>query len=252
MLPPNKKIRRYSWLYDRSDAVMAVRDGAGRWPALEAVYNWEPKKKGLDGLLEAFWMNVRSAQALRNRRLIVVSILRETVTKAIKRDGEARILSVACGSAQTVLEAVQGMQNVRILGIDIDPTAIEYSKKLAERYGVEDIKWREGNILSPKSLADEFDPNIIEVVGLFDYLSDKVIVGLLHRLGKMARPGTTLLTAHVHPNSEKFMLHSIVDWDMIYRPRAEFERLMCEGGLEQAHYYAEPHGIFTVACGQLP
>jgi len=81
-------------------------------------------------------MNVQSAQALRNRHLFVVDQLRKAVQEAIARDGEARILSLACGSAQSVFEAVHEVQPVRILALDVNPTAITYSRPLAQVYGI--------------------------------------------------------------------------------------------------------------------
>jgi len=248
----DEAIMHYAWFYDKfSEPVRQVRKGAGKWPALEALYNWAPKA-GFMGLLESFWMNVRSAQALRNRKEIVVELIHNDAIRMIAQYGEARILSIACGSAQTVFEAISGLENVKVLAIDMDETAIEYSKKLAKKYHIANVEWRLGNILNPATTANGFEPNIVEVVGLFDYLSDKAIVGLLRRICKMSQAGAVIITAHIHPNPEESTLRDIADWDMIYRPISVFKRLMCEGGFEQAKYHLEPHNIFSVAHGETP
>lgn len=240
----------YAWFYDRySKAVKDVRFGAGKWPALEALYNWRPARNGIMGKIEAFWMNVRSAQAVRNRKTIVAEEIRQAISSKIESEGEARVLSIACGSAQSVFEAIDGTGNVRVLAIDMDETAIEYSRRMAQKFGIKNVEWRKGNVLSPATISDGFKPNIVEVVGLFDYLSDTAIVGLLKRISRMAANDAVLVTAHVHPNPEMNMLRDIVDWEMTYRSLDEFKRLMCEGGFEQARYITEPHGIFTVAVG---
>ncbi|AKM82087.1 TPA: hypothetical protein DD449_03235 [Candidatus Berkelbacteria bacterium] len=245
------ELEYYAWFYDKySEFVMQVRKGAARWPALEAVYNWCPSKKGIWGILENFWMNVRSAQALRNRKQIVVKLIREAVLEKIRTDGEARILSLACGSAQSVFEAIEGIdENVSVLAIDVDETAIEYSKKLAVKYGIKNIEWRKGNLVRPGSTAKDFEPNIVEIVGLFDYLKDSMIVRLIHSIEAMSTRGAVLVSAHIHPNSEMYFLADIADWDMIYRPLPEFKRIIREGGIEEAKFYTEPHGIFSIVRG---
>jgi hypothetical protein len=243
-------VEYYAWFYDKhSESVMQVRKGAARWPALEAVYNWQPTKRGVWHLLESFWMNVRSAQALRNRKQIVVKLIRETVLEKIQTEGEARILSLACGSAQSVFEAIEGLDNVSVLAIDIDDTAIDYSKKLAKKYGIEKIEWRKGNLIRPGSVSNGFNPNVVEIVGLFDYLKDGLIVRLLQNISGLSSRGATLISAHIHPNPEMHVLEDIADWDMIYRPLSEFKRIIAEGGVEKARYFTEPHGIFSVVRG---
>ena len=244
-------IDHYAWFYDQySTPVKQVRLGAARWPSLKALYDWRPGRSGLIGVLESFWMNVRSAQGLRNRFHIVVDQMQKAISAAIERDGEARILSLACGSAMSVFEAAKGTENVKIVAIDIDESAIEYSQQLAAEYHIANIEWRRGNLLMPGAVTDGFKPNIIEIVGLFDYLSDKAVVGLLHRVGKIAASEAILIAAHIHPNPEMEILQSIADWDMTYRELPIFKQLITNGGLLNAKFITEPHHIFSVVVAE--
>lgn len=242
-----RRIKQYSRFFDGLPPLRRIRDGAARWPALDEIYNWQQSMKGINGFFEALWLNIRNCQAVRNRYRIVTKLIRKEVEM---REGKAKILSIASGSAQIVFEAVAEHDGIEVLCIDSDQTAIEYSKRLAQQYGVKNVEWRCGNVLSPGSLANGFTPDIVEVVGLFDYLTDAIIAGLLRRMQAMAAKDATILTAHIHPNSEEFFLANVVDWEMHYRSLDHLKELMERGGFEQCRYFTEPHGIHTVVIGR--
>ncbi len=229
-----------------------MRDGKERWPALDAIYNWQPREKGFLRLMEWYCMNGRGCQALRNRYRYVVSILEDEIEHSIKLHGEARILSLAAGTCQSVFEAASRFgDKVKIIAIDKDESAFEVSQKLADQFGIRNIEWHLGNALDPGSIAKDFNPTIVEVVGLFDYLEDSVIQGLLRRISRIIAENGTLVTAHIHEHQERLVIEQLLDWVMIYRSKEELRSLLNLGGFGITYSKTEPQNMFTVICGKV-
>ena len=247
-----QKIELYSRIWDGIPAVRQMREGAARWPALSSIYNWKPTEKGILGCLEWYYMNGRGCQALRNRYRCVVGILESEIERSIEIHGEARILSLAAGTCQSVFDAASSFgDKVKILAIDADQSALETSRSLAAQYGIKNVEWRLGNALNPEKVADGFNPTIVEVVGLIDYLSDTAIKGLLRRISKMLTDGGIVITAHIHDHQERLVIEELLDWEMKYRTRHELETIMSLGGFEDFVTATEPHEMFTVIYGRV-
>src|SRR3989344_5420912 len=174
-------VPRYNfWLVDWiSINSREVRDGAMRWKALNVVYNF---KKGEGGnwfsrMIDGFWLRVRNAQAVRNRLKIVkreLALAVRRVAGAQEPNRPVRILSLAAGSGQGVIETVADLKRaglcLQVLLVDRDQTALAHARKLAELHGVEDIVTTcEGDAVFFNRVC-EFRPDIIEMCELMDYL----------------------------------------------------------------------------------
>lgn len=248
-----QSVRTNLWCYDgASPELQRIREGAARWPALDVIYNWrKPSQKGINGWIEKFWLGMRNAQAVRNRYKIVKSLIRKNAQKRLSDNGCVRILSLASGSAQSVFEATEGMKNVHLILVDADQTALDHSRELAKKYDATSVEYHKLNVLSKAALSGDFRPDIVEVVGLFDYLSPEAIATTLKRIRAILPENGIVITGHIHPNMEQNFLKEVSDWDyrMKYRTLDELERIVCAGSFEQASYYREPHGIHTVVEG---
>lgn len=240
-----------------------VKDGQAKWPALEATYNFSlgegsnPVVKTID----SFWMNIRNAQAVRNRLIIAKKELRNAIMKcASNSDGRTvEIVSLAAGSAQAVIETIAELRNlsnqfgrvrIRALLIDNDETALAYARTLADSHGVsESVEIKEGNVIKFDHILNKLDrtPDIIEMMGLMDYLRNKLAIGLIKKIARVLPLNGAFLTCHIHPNSEAFFLRTVVNWDMIYRTVDEFKYLLVDGGFATSVLHTEPHNIHSVA-----
>ncbi|PIR86429.1 hypothetical protein COU13_00905 [Candidatus Kaiserbacteria bacterium CG10_big_fil_rev_8_21_14_0_10_43_70] len=234
-----------------------VKEGSAKWQALDACYNFShgEGKNWFTRTLDMFWMNVRNAQAVRNRLIIA----REELCRAIINQAnnspnrEVKILSLAAGSAQAVIEALSALrrsQNVHIRAvlIDQDETALAHAEALARDCGVADlVETRLGDVLFFDRILGEFRPDIIEMMGLMDYLRDKLAVQLLRKIYRYLPEGGSFLTCHIHPNSEAYFLRQVVDWKMLYRTVGQFEDILVGGGFLDLSFRTERHNIHTVA-----
>ena len=244
------------WLVDGlSRNSRRVREGAARWKALDAVYNFaEPA--GVVNLVrrvDKFWMGIRNAQAVRNRLKIARRELASAIERTAARTGRpVRLLSLAAGSAQGVIESVAEFRKMGIemdvLLIDQGPTALAHARELAVKHEVHDaIMTQEGNVLFFDRLIGGFAPDIVEMLGLLDYLRTGTAILLIKKIMKRLSIGGYFFTCHVHPNSERYFLERVVDWLMIYRTVDEFEGLLSVEEDVGLRLVTEPHGIHTIA-----
>lgn len=234
-----------------------VKEGAARWPALDVAYNFRAGE-GVNAFcrwIDGFWMQIRNAQAVRNRLRIAKRELMRAVM-SVQRCGEpVRVLSLAAGSAQGVIEMVAQAKlhgiEVRLLLLDIDQSALQYALELARLHGVEEhVDTREGDVLFFDRKVGGFEPDIVEMLGLADYLETKIVIMLFRKIRRILKPQGFLLTCHVHPNSEVFFLRHVVNWDMIYRTIGEFKELLIASDFVNSSVITEPHGIHSIAVAQ--
>ena len=243
------------WFDGLSESGRKIKEGAARWPALDVIYNFAggQGRSALARWVDAFWLNMRNAQAVRNRLRLVNHLLRQAVLEREKKC--VKILSLASGTAQGIIELVAWCKlrgvRVEVLLIDKDPTALANAKGLAERHGVSDcLTTTEGDVFRLKRLAHGFNPDIIEMLGFTDYLKDKFALGLFREIHKKLSVGGLFYTCHIHPNAEARFLRQVVNWGMLYRSREELENLMCDGGFIEPQLHTEPHGIHSIAVGE--
>jgi len=249
---------RYNCLFGDGLSVNGarVRDGAARWPALDAIYNFSEGEgeTGLARVVDNFWMGIRNAQAVRNRLKIAKRELRSAIEKVSKPGEPVRILSLAAGTAQGVIEVmsrcVQNGIDVRALLLDQDETALRYARELAREYNVADrVETRNCNVLFFDREINE-KPDIIEMMGLVDYLKDKLATTLFRKIRRNLKPNGYFFTCHVHPNSESYFMRHVINWGMRYRRKDEFEDLLISGDFLAPRLITEPHGIHSIAVAQ--
>jgi len=252
------KPRVNCWLGDGLTASgRRVRDGAKTWRALDTVYNFKEGKgpNAIARLIDTFYMHIRSAQAPRNR----LKMAKETLWDAAlhirsERDSTlanepVRILSLAAGSAQGVIEVMDGLrkQGIRCEAflVDTDPTAIAHARTLANTHGLSDsLQAVVGDVFRFKKLIGDFQPDIVEMMGLTDYLEDRQAVVLFKLIRMRLHRGGYFFTSNVHPNPERYFLEQVVNWgDMIYRTKHDLKNLLAEAGFLDPKVVPEPHGF---------
>ncbi len=259
-----KKIRKFfglkapkvnSMLYDGlSKYCRDVKDTATSWRALDIVYNMKPfaKPQNMSERLYNLYYGMENAQAVRNRRKIIAA----EITDAIKRAGAAghskvRIMSVAAGSAQSVMEGIGSVpENVdKVLLLDIDPKAIEHAKNLAVESGIgAKFDGVAAHFKEYSNHAEPFRPHVVEVAGLLDYLPENVAVEFFRNIKKRLPRGGTLLTCNIAPNKEQYFLKHVINWGrMIYREESELRGILEQAGFSDIRIFPEPLQIHQIA-----
>ncbi|PIQ07478.1 MAG: hypothetical protein COW72_00085 [Candidatus Nealsonbacteria bacterium CG18_big_fil_WC_8_21_14_2_50_37_10] len=253
-LGPNLKINTY-WVDGASLICREIKEKATTWRALELIYNHRfGQKKDLDGKIADFWLKMLNAQAVRNRLKLVKQMLREEIEKISQTKSEIRLLSIASGSAQGVIEIMQEFKQkgiiVRAIFLDLDLTAIEYSRKLSQKANVmEQIIFINKSVRELEETVKGFNPNIIEIVGFLEYRSKEKAIELVTRAYHLLTPNGVLLTSNINYNPEILFFYWVVDWQMIYRTPRELFGILVKGlfNSKNCKIICEPLKIYSLA-----
>ncbi len=235
-----------------------VKEGAAQWRALDVVYNFESGegRNSLERSFDWFWLHMRNAQAVRNRLLVVKRELAKAIEKVASRkdsDEPIKILSLAAGAAQGVIETVQEYiscgYNIQVTLIDRDESALAHARALAKKHGIEKhVTTLIGDVIFfERFLEKDFTPDIIEMCGLLDYLRSSLAIKLIKKIYRFLPKNGSFLTCNAHTNAEAYFLKHVVNWDMLYRSVDEFADLLESSGFSHLKLYTEPHRIHTVA-----
>ncbi len=231
-----KRPRVNFWLFDGlPEKPRLIKKYATSWRALDILYSYE---FGKHGFLNDFWLRAKNALAVRNRLKIVRKLIYNKILELSKAGRKVKILSIAAGSAQAVCEAVyaSGVEDVEVVLVDLDESALEYCKTMSEMLGIRNkfrfIKTTAGR--TPAKMRElGFEPNIIEIVGFLDYVPDKKAVKLLGDCIDILEPGGSLIASNILINPEAPFLRFVVDWRLIYRTVGSFRELFVRAGADE-------------------
>lgn len=244
------------WFDGLSVPCRRIKEGFGSWRALDVIYHFSSgADKSIGGAISDYWIGMRNAQAVRNRLKLVIRQLSEAIENVRQGGTKAiRIASIASGSAEAFLNAMKNAEGAEIKAtmIDISRSALRNSEKAAHKAGLrERCSFEKRNMLDFEKFPADLlrGSNLIEMVGLLDYLSDDQIVKLIGLIRENLEIGGFFLTGHIIKNPERHFLKWVINWEMRYRGIREFGRLLVRAGFdkEKVTIFVEPQGIHMVA-----
>ncbi len=207
-------------------------------------------------IVSNFWLlGSSNSMAIKNRKKCIEQLLVDSFDKLVKCDNELSILSVASGSAEAVVGALQifcGKHpdvSVKVLLVDIDRSALKLAKDVfAQQLPMVDFKIQVGNVFQLDRIdkvIKKFNPNLIEKAGFLDYITNEDAPSILQQL-QAYDPGI-FITCNIVPNIEQSFLHDILMWEpMIYRTPEIFKKIMIQGNFNNPEIYVEPYNIHAV------
>lgn len=180
----------------------------------------------------AFWHSA-SARAVRGRKDLVKGRLRQMIAAAGPR--RVRVLSIAAGPAQELVELFQELDELRapleIVLFEQDKNALTHAWRrlqptVAERFaGKVTLTFLHDSIkrlLRNERLFDALGPfDLIYCSGLLDYLQQLTAVRLTRNLAAAAAHGGTLLVANMVDHPARWFLEVPLDWPLVYRTHDE-------------------------------
>ena len=241
------------WFDGLSRPCRDIKENAGSWRALDIIYNFHFGQHRISD----YWIGMINAQAVRNRLRLVRRELIKAMRVQAQKEGEKeiRLLSIASGSAQAVIEAIAEVkkEGIRVQAtlLDLDPTALDYSRKLAKKYSLTDtdIAFVRGTTRNLEEAMKGKRPHIVEMIGFLDYRPYTKAVDLIRRIYHLLMPGGKLLTANICPNFEKYFMKWVINWSMIYREPRELGEILVAGGFnpKDLQIICEPLQLHAVA-----
>lgn len=227
------------WFDGISPVCRTVKENAARWKALDIIYNYSPPEHPtFSDRVTNYWNTLLTIRATRNRLRIVKHYLKKEIQSFLETSSEVRIISIASGSAQGVIEVMEELKEkpIKAVLLDLDITALEYSKKLAEKAGVKDkIIFLNKSTRDLEEVTRDFQPHIIEIVGFLMYRPKEKAIKLVEKIHKTLGPNGTLLISNDDHVIEKFFLYYVIDWSIIYRSPKKFSEILIKGGFKPRH-----------------
>jgi 1-acyl-sn-glycerol-3-phosphate acyltransferase len=207
-----------------------VSQNPGSALSMEAVYALDKKnifsiKSFNDFAVFIFDRVLFQTKALRNRLKIVKKLLKESLLEIQSKD-EIKILSLGGGSLRSILSVIAEINNpklvskIEIVSIDNDARSGELVEKVKEELGLENVRIKILNIDSLDFLKNiekygeqKFD--IVEVIGLIDYLKEDIVINKLNLIYNIMKDRGFLVFSNIAPNNESKFLENI-NWPTLY------------------------------------
>ncbi|MFH1608791.1 MAG: class I SAM-dependent methyltransferase family protein [Patescibacteria group bacterium] len=228
-----------------------VLNGVTTFRALEVMYTYFDRRKIEKlNLSSRFWeIFLSNSRSIRNRLLLV----KKTIIKLAEEKEKVNLLSIGSGSARPILETIRvidSRKSPKIMMIDMDEEAISYSKELALKFSFNHTTWVSGHFFRVEKHCKKFKPNLIEMVGLLDYLNDKNVLFLLKEVFSTIENEGYLITGNILPNIEAPFVTKGIRWPMIYRKPEQLISLLKDAGFTNVKTEKELLGIHMIATAQ--
>jgi len=169
-----------------------------------------PSGGRIDPVARAVFAHCLDAIGIRTR----AQVMREVVQDAAQQmaPGRASWVSLACGAAVPVLDAVAALvgsagADPHLHLVDLDPHALAFAGRLAAERGLaegEDFTLLQRDlvtgVVARDDLVDELgeaSASVVDAVGIFEYFRDASCVRLLRNAHRLLRPGGVLVVANM-------------------------------------------------------
>lgn len=203
----------------------------GDYKTLETIYRNTPLSSGMGYYLDLYALNAPLAVGLRNRVSITQAFLKEELRARVK----PKILNIACGSCRELMGIAPDIKkaNAHITCIDNDGNALNFALSRMSYTGAlpylsfrryDAVKMSDG-----ERNGKEFGmQDIIYSNGLFDYLSDDLLVALLDELYDLLNTNGKLVFTFKDANYyDATPYRWITDWNaLIQRNQFDFLRIL--------------------------
>ena len=237
------------------------RGYAGDYYTIELIHLFEPRgDRKLGPLIDWEYLQSPPCQAVRNRRFLMVDLLKE-VHRNREDTGEPFLLtSLAAGAGREALDFMGSLpapEKVFASLLDIDVEALTYSSHLAAEVGLQDrVLFAKENVLHlvlGRGRTRLPPQDIIYSIGLADYLKDRVIVRLLNWIHSSLKPGGVAVVGNFGTsNPDRDFMDHVLDWRLYHRTPDDMRRLFAESSFGSApvEVRVEPAGINLMAMAR--
>ncbi len=192
-------------------------------------------------LLHKHAIESHAAQAVRNRRRLLVEAADAAWQERRDPAKRLRIMSVACGPAWEIRDmfATAGdCQRFECTLLDQDEEALgeaeaaiaAVSEKVGAPIAAHYLRESVRTMLSTPNLTERFGRHdFIYSMGLFDYLTAPVARTVLKKLYELVEPGGRMIIGNFHVgNPTRIYMDYWMDWALLYRTEDEFTAMARE------------------------
>jgi SAM-dependent methyltransferase len=226
-------------------------------------YVYENRPQGITPLgraMDRSYLNSIGWRGIRQRRVHLQRLLRDTMERTHAAGREVRILDIASGPGRYVLETIHAMSHLPTSATlrDYKQENLAAARRLAEELGLSHVNIVHGDAFDRASLAAVSPrPTIAIVSGLYElFPENEPVLRSLRGLADAVEPGGHLIYTNQpwHPQVE-FIARVLTNregqpWIMRRRTQAEMDELVRAAGFEKLSQEIDPWGIFTVSVAR--
>lgn len=145
-------------------------------------------------------------------------------------EGPLEVLMPGAGTGQHPLTVASSYANARVTGVDLSRASLAYGKRMAARYGIDNIEFLRGDILDLPKLGRTFDH--AECVGVLHHMADPKAG--LQAISAVLRPGAFLRLGLYGESARTLVVKARRDIEMARLPSTldglrEFRRKVMSG-----------------------
>jgi len=178
------------------------------------------KLDSIEACLEYYSQMLPISQQHRNKLIFQERLARTAISE------NKNILSIGCGGAIDIVQALDGFENYtgRISFIDMDDGALALARERTASYS---FTYSNRNIVRGVGKEDDGTYDLVICGGLFDYLEDRVAGMLLGQIEKkLATNGQVFLSNIACNNPFRIQMEYMADWELIERTESQVEALI--------------------------
>jgi SAM-dependent methyltransferase len=232
--------------------------------ALDYVYQNRPSGIApLGKLIDWFYLNSIGWRGIRQRKLNLAQLMRETALAVRDCGLSLRFLDIAAGRGGYILEVLRAFEDsgpFAALLRDYDPANVEEGRKLIQENGLTDrVCFEAGDAFDRASLADiKPRPNVVIVSGLYELFPDNSRVqASLAGIAEVIETGGYLIYTNQpwHPQLE-LIARTLTShrngaaWIMRRRTQLEMDQLVEAAGFTKTNQLIDRWGMFSVSVAR--
>lgn len=178
------------------------------------------------------------------------------------RTTPVRWLSIAAGTGQPTFDAVRLFAvKPHFVLTDINEAIMEFARNLAQKYGLdeEQVEIRQLDISNRTALRDTLDsvrPDVVEMMGLMEYLDDKTVIGVVKEILPRLPKGAVFVFTNMRTDHPELLTHKhAVGWPgVIQRSVDEVATLLKKAGVpgEAIDVLLPDDNVYAVYCIKKP
>ncbi|MBN1942391.1 MAG: methyltransferase domain-containing protein [Phycisphaerae bacterium] len=235
-----------TWLREgQSELALANWNDPGGWRSMVISYEGNPEKTWDRMLVKGGTVPM----ALRNRRRLTARLCARLIDQA--GHDPAHAMCLGAGPGLTIMDAMQAAKkNSFATLVDISSDAFDYGQAEAKRRGLADrVKYIQADVRDVKQMLDR-PVDLVELIGICEYLDDEHIVSIVQALGTMMDPGTAVVFNSISDRhgTDRFF-RNVFGLHMHHRSPEQIEALLKPAGFGEFRHFPEPLGVYTVVVG---
>ena len=236
-----------------SDLAREGIENSGSFRFADHIYRGEPSGRyGIGVLLDSLLLRLRGARSMRSR---FFHSQHEVMAALTRQNGSPRdhtVVSVPSGISRDLFQVAESLlkdapgiyERTRFIGIDLDPTPLEISRRLTGDH--RNFAFVEADALQGASLPRDVD--VIVSLGFGEFLANQTLRGFYASCHAALRPGGVFVTSAMsRDRMSDYLARELAELHTHYRSADDIRALLKSAGFEWVRTRYDDVGLQTLA-----